>query len=105
MVLYVGEYFGIGAYKYNVVVINSLHLSCMGAYYLNLTVPSQNNELILSYEQYLTFEVVLMVAPARRSNFTTLGRPLSDAFIRGVTPSCKESHQHDGRATNIPTLA
>ena len=97
MVLYVGEYFGIGAYKNNVVVINSLHLSCMGAYYLKFTVSSQINALILSYEHYLTCEVVLMVAPAWRSTFTTLEWQFWDAFIRGVTPSCKESHQHDGR--------
>ena len=34
MVLFVGDHFGIGAYKINVVVVNSLYLSCMGAYYV-----------------------------------------------------------------------
>ena len=57
-----------------------------------------------SYEQYVTWEVVLMLAPAWRRTFTTLGWPLSDAIIRGVHPSCKESHQHDSKATKVCTL-
>ena len=32
--LFVGDHFGIGAYKNNVVVANGLYLFCMGAYYV-----------------------------------------------------------------------